>query len=51
MTNYTATYQAGDVSYAVVDLIVGILAGLFGFISLIVLVMLAKFLKNKGVKM
>lgn len=39
---YNASYEAGDISIVTIDLIVGIAAGAFAFVSLIVLVLLYK---------
>jgi hypothetical protein len=44
---YNATYAAGDVSAAVIDNIVGILAAVFSFVSIVALVMLYRWLKGR----
>lgn len=49
---YAKTYDSTDISYATIDLIVGIIAGLFAFVSLIVLVLLyGWFKKHSPVKL
>jgi hypothetical protein len=47
MTAYSANYTAADVSEAVIDNIVGILAALFGFASIVAVVLVYRFLKGK----
>lgn len=37
---YAARYESGDISAVIIDLLVGVAAGAFSFVSLIVLVLL-----------
>jgi len=48
-SNYTASYAAGDTSEVSIDLIVGIGASLFSFVSLIAVIVLWRILKGKKV--
>jgi len=51
MTGYTEIYSSGEISEPVVDLIITVVASLVGFGTLIALILLIGWLKNKGVKM
>ena len=44
---YTATYESADISEVSIDLIVGIAAFFFGFVSVVALVMLYRWVKKK----
>ena len=48
---YNASYATADTSAVSIDLIVGILASLFSFASLIALVILARWLMGKKIKL
>lgn len=41
---YTASYNSGDISAIVIDLIVGVGAGIFSFVTLVALVFLYRWL-------
>jgi len=44
---YTETYHASDISPVVVDLLVGVGAGLFAFVTLLGLLFLWRWIKGK----
>jgi hypothetical protein len=47
---YSAQYTSGDISAVSIDLIVGVVATLVGFASLICLVLLWTWLKRQGIR-
>ena len=47
---YTAVYDAGETSEVTIDLIVGVLAALVSFATLVGLIMLYNWIKKKGIK-
>ena len=49
-SGYGAVYSSSEISEPVVDLIISIVAALVGFGSLIALILLYGYVKNKGVR-
>ena len=49
LDNYTATYDAGETSEVIIDILIAVLVAIFGFATLIGLLLLFGWMKKSGI--